>query len=219
MQLHWKMYNNQLCFQQWFLNIDLHQNLVGNFLKVQRSRPCPISKSQRLYILLEHTNVGESLPDPVSTFNRITNQSPGSQVSTCWCPSKSDQCLTFHRGTKEISPMLNYNSGPEQTSSQSFCISSCICVLCTQRGSGIMFGSWLPRDTIYKKIRERKASHTKGKTKSKSGFLRSGDFCQLVKLTLQSQCCETLKFIAKNAVGISFSGDFRSSLNPLSGGV
>ena len=87
------------------------QNLLRNFLKVQRSRPYQISKSQRLCILLEHNYVGESLPDSAHTWNQ-DNQSASRQEPIRRCPSKSGQCLTFHKGTKEISPMLNHNHGP-----------------------------------------------------------------------------------------------------------
>ena len=56
------------------LSFDVHQNLLGNFLKVQRSRPYQISKSWRLYILLEQIYVGESLPDTAHAWNQ-DNQS------------------------------------------------------------------------------------------------------------------------------------------------
>ena len=72
-----------LCFQQGMLSFDVHQNLLGNFLKVQRSRPYQISKSWRLYILLEHKGTKEISPILITTVD--PEQSSSSRFCFCSC--------------------------------------------------------------------------------------------------------------------------------------
>lgn len=100
--------------------------------------------------------------------------------------------------------MLNYNHRPRCKQARRGPESGHGSVYHIQMGSGD--NVWVPEHSFYGKmnIRERKPSPAKGKTRSESHFLQNWDFSQLMRLTLQSQSCETLEFTVIN-VGVAFS--------------